>query len=237
MGIKSIFIIILDISGYTRFISEHKLDLLHAESIIGELMEAVIDEVQAPIITHEILGDAVTCYALNDDFNSAQRIYEEVRKYFEAFWTCERGLVSECTLCHCSACSNVGQLKLKAILHVGDAAFTQVKNIQKISGSSVITAHRLLKNSIASDQYILMTEPFFNMVSVEDVEESREFCEGLGEIDVYVHNLDPDRPLDTSAPGILTRIARHLKTNLHSYGRLLGVKKAKSYQNLPRSSH
>ena len=232
MEIKSIFIIILDISGYTRFISEHKMDLLHAESIIGELMEAIIDEVDAPIVTHEILGDAVTFYAEHENDRTAQHIYDQVLTYFEAFWNCERSLVSECTICHCPACSNIGQLKLKAILHVGEAAFTQVKDMQKISGSDVITAHRLLKNSIESDQYLLMTGAFYHMIDGEDLGQTEEEYEGLGKVPVYIKNLDPDKPIKSSPQGFLAKIQRHLKTNLHAYARLLGLKKAKSYQNL-----
>ncbi len=232
MEIKSIFIIILDISGYTRFISQHKMDLLHAESIITELMEAIIDAVKAPIITHEILGDAVTFYAENTGPQLAQEVYNQVHQYFHAFWNCERNLVSECTICHCPACSNVGQLKLKAILHVGEAAFTQVKDIRKISGSEVITAHRLLKNSIESDQYLLMTRAFYQMIDGEELEPSEEAYEGLGTIPVFIKNLDPDKPIKRSPQGLLAKIRRHLKTNLHAYGRLLGLKKAKSYQNM-----
>ena len=58
MGIKPLFIIIVDISGYTNFIRMHKVSLLHAEKIIGELMECMLDEVESPVVAHEILGDA-----------------------------------------------------------------------------------------------------------------------------------------------------------------------------------
>ena len=232
MDIRSIFIIIVDISGYTRFISQHKMDLLHAESIIAELMEAIIDTVKAPIITHEILGDAVTFYAENTSPQLAQEVYNQVNQYFEAFWNCERNLVSECTICHCPACSNVGQLKLKAIMHVGEAAFTKVKDMRKISGSDVITAHRLLKNSIESDQYLLMTGAFYHMIDGEDLEQTEEEYEGLGKVPVYIKNLDPDKPIKSSPQGFFAKIQRHLKTNLHAYARLMGLKKAKSYQNL-----
>ncbi len=41
--LKQIFIILVDISGYTNFIRMHKVSLLHAEKIIGELMESILD--------------------------------------------------------------------------------------------------------------------------------------------------------------------------------------------------
>ena len=60
------FIILFDISGYTNFIRMHKVSLLHAEKIIGELMESFLDAVEAPVIAHEILGDAISLFALDD---------------------------------------------------------------------------------------------------------------------------------------------------------------------------
>ncbi len=66
MGIKPILIILVDICGYTNFICMHKMSLLHAEKIIGELMESVLNEVELPVVAHEILGDAISLYALDD---------------------------------------------------------------------------------------------------------------------------------------------------------------------------
>ena len=66
IGVKPLFIILVDISGYTNFIRMHKVSLLHAEKIIGELMECMLDEVELPVVAHEVLGDAISLYALND---------------------------------------------------------------------------------------------------------------------------------------------------------------------------
>ncbi len=44
----------------------HKMSLLHAEKIIGELMESVLDEVELPVVAQEILVDAISLYALDD---------------------------------------------------------------------------------------------------------------------------------------------------------------------------
>lgn len=163
MGIKTLFIIIIDISGYTNFIRLHKVSLLHAEKIIGELMECVLDEVESPVITHEILGDAISLYALDDGSpDLADQIYLQLERYFQVFRKREAFLLRECGYCICDACNKVKELKLKAILHSGEAAFTRVHDIKKISGEDVITAHRLLKNSIPSNEYIFMTESFLN---------------------------------------------------------------------------
>jgi hypothetical protein len=155
MSIKRLLIILVDISGYTNFIRLHKMSLLHAEKIIGELMESILDEVELPVISHEILGDAISLYALDDGSpDLADNIYLQLKNYFMAFHKREANLLRECGYCICEACNNVGKLKIKAIVHSGEAAFTMVRDMQKISGEDVITTHRLLKNSIKSDEYI-----------------------------------------------------------------------------------
>ena len=87
MGVKPIFIILVDISGYTNFIRLHKMSLLHAEKIIGELMESILDEVESPVVAHEILGDAISLYALDDGSpDIANKIYRQLEKYFLAYF-------------------------------------------------------------------------------------------------------------------------------------------------------
>ncbi|MEE9117221.1 MAG: DUF2652 domain-containing protein, partial [Calditrichia bacterium] len=194
MGVKPIFIILVDISGYTNFIRLHKISLLHAERIIGELMECMLEEVESPVVAHEILGDAISLYALDDGSPGlADSIYRQLEKYFLAFRTRETYLLRECGYCICEACNKVGELKLKAILHSGKAVFTKIRNIQKISGLDVITAHRLLKNSIASDEYILVTNSFSDMCQSFDktgFEKHVEHCDGVGPVHVLVRNFE-----------------------------------------------
>lgn len=195
MSIKQIFIILVDISGYTNFIRMHKVSLLHAEKIIGELMESILDAVEAPVIAHEILGDAISLYALDDgSSNLADGIYDQLEKYFQAFREREAYLLRECGFCSCEACNNVGRLKLKAILHAGEAAFTKIRDIQKIAGEDVIIAHRMLKNSIPSDEYILATESFLSKgrsLDPADFESHVEEYAGVGTVHCAVKNFEP----------------------------------------------
>jgi len=201
MELKSIFILIVDISGYTRFIKKHKVALLHAEKIVGDLMEAVLDRVQAPVVAHEILGDAVSLYAEDrGDPRTADQIYEQTLQYFDSFREKEAALISDCQVCSCEACEDIGKLKLKAIMHHGEAAFTMVRDIRKISGENVILAHRLLKNSIESNEYILMTQDFANRCDDMDSENEgfvhlTEHCEGIGPVKIAVKNFEPFDPV------------------------------------------
>lgn len=232
--VKPIFIILVDISGYTRFIRFHKVSLLHAEKIIGELMESILKEVKVPVVAHEILGDAISLYAVKDGTpDQAFQIFLQIEQYFSAFRLREVSLVSGCKLCKCDACRQVGQLRLKAILHFGLAAFTKIQHIQKISGEDVIISHRLLKNSLQSDEYILMTRSFYdqcNSAAIQDMKEHREFIPDIGEIDVLV-KLFPEK---SSAPKI--PVFRSVREFLSLEKYMIanwGNRQSKKYLNLP----
>ncbi len=235
MAIKPLFIIIVDISGYTNFIRMHKVSLLHAEKIIGELMECMLDEVESPVVAHEILGDAISLYALDDGTpDLADSIYRQLERYFLAFRTREAYLLRECGYCFCDACNKVRELKLKAILHAGEAAFTKVKDVQKISGEDVITAHRLLKNSIASNEYIFVTNSFldrcisFNKIGFENHVERYDGLDSIRGI-VKIFESVEDRPKVVSS---WKRFKFLMKVERHMFVRMFGKKQLK-FRNLP----
>ena len=195
MEIRRIFLVLVDISGYTRFLRLHRMSLLHAERIITELLETIIQTSKPPLVLHELEGDAVNFYAISDGSREmAKDIGVQVLSFIEAFRFRDRELVSECGACSCDACDNVGKLKLKAILHHGEAAFSKVRHFENIGGEDVILAHRLLKNSIEHDEYILLSEAFADMcgdVEGMDLEQRTEFCEGIGNVTVKVHYTEP----------------------------------------------
>ena len=232
MGIKPLFIIIVDISGYTNFIRMHKVSLLHAEKIIGELMECMLDEVESPVIAHEILGDAISLYALDDGTTDlADSIYLQLEKYFAAFRSREAYLLRECGYCICDACNKVKELKLKAILHSGKAAFTKVRDIQKISGEDVIAAHRLLKNSIPSNEYIFVTNSFFDRCqsfNKTNFEKHVEHYDDLNPIQGLVKNFEPVKAVEVSP---WRKFKFLMKLEGYMFARLFGKTKLK-FKNL-----
>ncbi len=233
--IKPLFFILVDISGYTRFIHYHRISLLHAEKIVAELMESILKEVEVPVMAHEILGDAISLYAIDEGIpGQADKIYAQLQNYFKAFRDREATLISACELCKCDACKQVGKLRLKAILHHGWAAFTKVHTMRKISGEDVILSHRLLKNSLKSKEYILMSSAFASMCNQLNQEElipHRERYEEVGSVDLLVKIMDNNPP--TAAK---LKFARKLKEflNIEWYMITRLVNKAKlSYRNIP----
>ncbi len=189
-SLHPVSLVLIDISGYTRFTKLHRLSALHAEQIIGELLEAIMRRATAPLMRYEIQGDAVSFYAQSDGSTAlANEIRRQVSAIFEAFRMREGELISDCSLCVCEACRNVGKLHLKAILHHGQAVFSQLLEFRKISGEDVILAHRLLKNSVPNAEYILETEPFYRLGGSfpgMQAEQRRESCAEFGTLPVRV---------------------------------------------------
>ena len=226
MDMKKIFIVIVDISGYTRFIKLHKMSLCHAEGIIGELLESVIETSEFPLIAHELEGDAVSFYAASDGSSEmAKDISQQILRLFNAFKAKEAELVSDCSLCICEACATVDQLKLKAVVHHGEAVFSKVGQFQKVSGVDVILSHRLLKNSIEEDEYILTTSAFDELTGgfgTLDPHPGPENCEDIGPVDVVVYypetSIGDDLPIKRS---IFQKLRMSMKLDLYLAKRML----------------
>jgi len=192
-----VVLILADISGYTRFMLANATALVHAQMVITKLLEEIIREVEIPLEVKEIEGDAVFLYAVKPDDDAAwdatrRLIGRKLLSFFDAF---ARGILagSEFALCSCPSCQSVDQLKLKIVVHSGEAVFHQIGRFSDLSGVDVILAHRLLKNSIPSDEYVLMTEAAYRDIEFEKdiaVTEGEEHYEGFGAIRTYTYFTD-----------------------------------------------
>lgn len=162
MELAPVSLILADISGYTRFVRMHKISLLHAEEIVTELMEAVLSRVEEPLILNKLEGDAAFVYArMTANPDEARLIMDMVMGFFAAFRSRQQELIKAGEGgCFCAACCNIGSLKLKAIVHYGQAVIKQVRQLEELGGVDVILAHRLLKNNLQAQEYLLLTDAF-----------------------------------------------------------------------------
>ena len=62
MRLAPALLVIVDISGYTEFITNRQVSLLHAEQIITDLMESVIDHAGHPLAVNKLEGDAALLF-------------------------------------------------------------------------------------------------------------------------------------------------------------------------------
>lgn len=233
---QNVFLVLLDISGYTRFIKLHKISLIHAERIIDELLERVIAETRPPLVLQEIEGDAVYFYAISDGTpKMAREVAMQVERGLAAFREREASLVSECSICFCEACDTVGRLKMKAVLHHGEAVFTQIRQFSKLSGEDVILAHLLLKTSIERRDYVLVTESMHALLGSldgSDAEVRTEDCGELGRVNVNAYYPAQREPQAMpSKVSFFSKLKMFLKVERHLLKRLVAPA-SKRYENL-----
>ncbi|MEO8160036.1 MAG: DUF2652 domain-containing protein [Arenimonas sp.] len=184
------FLVIVDISGYTAFINERQTSLLHAEQIITELMEAVIDRAAHPLIVNKLEGDAALLHGelAAGDQHGARDVLAQVKAFFPAFHGCLGRQREARANCVCDACSGIERLQLKAFVHCGEYAIKQVRQFEELAGEEVILVHRLMKNHVPRREYVLLTEAarVATGLAAALLEAHREHLEGIGETALWL---------------------------------------------------
>lgn len=184
---------IADISGYTKFIFSNEKEVSHSQMVIRELITALLDQVVAPMNLVRIEGDAIFVYVLKDEPEHpwekvSKTLASDVMGFFQVFSDKLAELMIH-KVCNCGACVNIEQLKLKVVAHSGTAAFYRLGDHQELTGTSPIVIHRLMKNSVKSDEYMLFTESAYRDIAPPDweVEEGEEKYEDIGDIKTYLY--------------------------------------------------
>lgn len=150
---NSTLLFIPDISGFTNFVNVTEIS--HSRHIISELLEIIINSDQNKMTVSEIEGDAVLFY--KDEMPTAEKLLEQCEVTFKNFHGHLKRYNTE-RICRCGACETASELSLKFIVHSGRVEKMDINGHQKLHGSDVILAHRLMKNSIKNSEYVLFSE-------------------------------------------------------------------------------
>ena len=200
MAAENATILISDISGFTEFVT--KTELHHGNMAINMLLETILQAVGDYEVA-EIEGDAVLLYK-KGHVPIKKDILATCMNIFHAFHS-RRIWMQEHRLCPCNACQALEGLTLKFVAHHGPVAEIKVGRFVKPSGPDMIVAHRLLKNSIGSNEYVLLTEKAWRQDADEpDLPEiwessSDEFA-SIGRIDYRFTRLDSARNEEATLP-------------------------------------
>lgn len=170
-----------DISGYTKFIQSTEIE--HAEHVIAEILEILIAANTQDLQLAEIEGDALFFYK-EGSVPSKEKLLAQIEIMFTAFHG-HLEMLKKNRICTCNACATAPELQLKIVAHVGEIQFIKVQGSRKPFGSSVIEAHRLLKNSIESDNYVVMSKELTSGTNLTADYESNlyHFKDGADEYD------------------------------------------------------
>lgn len=184
-------LLIADISGYTKFMKQHTIAVSHAKQIIVRLLKALMQTARPPLKVAELEGDAVFFYARasgTDLSRVAEAVKGQVVEFFRSFKEemCE---INALKTCSCDACDHVHDLQLKQVIHAGNVELEKIEQFEKLFGLDVILVHRMLKNSVPSNEYVMMTNHLYK--TLKDFyglapERYKETFEGVGEVETVV---------------------------------------------------
>jgi len=210
-----LIVILADISGYTRFMLENQTSAVHGQLCINSLIEAILKQVDIPLVLQEIEGDAVFLYARHPGTEAgwhamAREVSSKLDGFFSAF-IAANAVSIESTPCSCAICRNGDQLGLKLVVHAGEAVFHEVAGRPQVSGPDVILAHRLLKNTVAVNEYVLLSDAAYRLMGAHlagDFTAHDEHYEGFGTVGTRVRYHDREMLAARDAVYELSRAER-----------------------------
>ncbi len=161
-------ICIPDISGFTKFMSEAETDL--SAKVVPALLNQIIYSNEIGLRVSEIEGDAILFYK-RGDLPPLKTLIDQCTLFYTEFYkqlaTLDKRFKQEI-----NGKPIITSLGLKIILHYGeDVEAVNIGKHIKLMGEDVIIAHKLLKNTIDKDEYILFTETLLDQYANEDLDE------------------------------------------------------------------
>lgn len=167
-------ILIPDFSGFTEFV--YKTKIYTGEYIVKELLTELINSNNHNFSISEIEGDVILFYKYSKK-PSYKKTMESLFNMLKAF---------ENKISLLSASLNIKiDLSLKLIVHYGEFTKYQIKSFSKLYGSTIVEAHKLLKNSYAEQpSYILMSNSFLesSQINMAEIAENSKVFPEMGAI-------------------------------------------------------
>ena len=191
-GTQQAFFMLVDVSGYTSFIADNELE--HAQQVMGNLLNLLVDELTPTTSLVEIEGDAVFVYAPEDRFPRGETLIELIEATYLRFRDALLAMQRD-TTCTCRACRAIPDLDLKFVVNFGEFALQSVAGKRKPVGSPVNLAHRLLKNGVVDETgwyaYALLTDSCLKQLGLESegLRQGEERYEHLGSVRTWALDL------------------------------------------------
>ncbi|WP_432411574.1 DUF2652 domain-containing protein [Rasiella sp. SM2506] len=190
-------ICIPDISGFTEFM--RAVDIEVSSQVIPALLNEIIYSNKINLKVSEIEGDAVLFFR-KGELPSFQDLVDQCKLFYTQFYERMDVLLKKFKDKHKDV-DFPEILGLKIILHYGaEIGMVQIGNHIKLMGEDVITAHRLLKNDVPVDEYLLISDSLLRHYKNQKIEESCDWAqlnskeldvEHLGTIKYHYINLKP----------------------------------------------
>ena len=171
-------LLLADISGYTGFLQgvaeAHRALIIesdeppYAYAVMSSTLQAIVEALAPSFQVAKLEGDAV--FAVADDGTvDGETTLDTLRDCYDAF-RAQLTTAGETWTCSCNACSTIGTLDLKFIVHHGAFVAQTIAGYTELLGPEVNTAHRLLKNHavelVGRVPYALFTDAATDALSI-----------------------------------------------------------------------
>lgn len=144
-----------DISGFTKFMSDTDFEL--SAAVIPSLLNKIIYANTIDLKVSEIEGDAIFFYKTGK-LPTFKDLIHQCRAFYISFYT-EIKRLKVVYKDHEQVNKIPAILGLKIVLHYGnEIGSVQIGKNIKLLGEDIIIAHRLLKNDISQDEYLLLSQ-------------------------------------------------------------------------------
>jgi hypothetical protein len=168
-------VVLGDVSGYGEFVATTELE--HSREILGELLDTVCESAPGSLTIAQLEGDAVFWLSEDDSVGLVNLLKEKFVEFHRRL-----RFMTLATTCPCRACVAVGSLTLKFVVHRGSWVRQRVAGHDHFVGDDLVLAHRLLKNSVPSHEYILLTETALAAVAADGAVAHQEHVEHHGPV-------------------------------------------------------
>jgi len=182
--------VLADIGGYTGFLTGVGIE--HGKEITSHLLNALLKCNRGRWKLANVEGDCLFLY--REGREPPDELGDHIRAMYEDF--CDRTIdIAARASCPCGACSRTNDLSLKFIVHAGQFDTQKIGNREELIGSDVVLVHRLLKNSVALNEYALLTEGYTLGVLPDGLPavKGADDAEGVGRVPWVALDLAPLR--------------------------------------------
>jgi Protein of unknown function (DUF2652) len=168
-------LVLADISGYRAWptLTTKSFDGDEppiAYTVMSSLLDAIVANLAPPFQLAKLEGDAVFAFAADHDLDvRGADVVRCLRGCYAAF----RSRLDEARalwVCTCGACSMVGTLDLKFVVHHGPYVVQAIAGREELLGPAVNAVHRLLKNHVTEligrRPYALLSDELLSALAV-----------------------------------------------------------------------
>lgn len=148
-------IFIPDITGFSNFVRDNSIEV--GAEIIMDLLKVIVENNNLNMNISEVEGDAVLFYKLGqplplsslmDTFTLMSQAFNETFNRYKKQYNLS------------------SKLALKLIVHYGEIKVYDIFGFKKLYGQAVVETHKLLKNGIKEDEYVLVTDDYLEALNV-----------------------------------------------------------------------